>query len=184
MFECKKMSNWKLPKWAVVLAAALLFVPLVADWVAPGAGARLAEHMLREVKVGGEGEQRMLFPLWSWLVGLAGRDVGALGAISAAAGLVCVWLVALIFGAIFGAAVRGAKAGGVKGEEGNYAGVESAAVLLAGLACGSCRYWRRCWWDCRLGVRGSAGIMTCWPMSPKSRRSARNGSTTPHGFGA
>ena len=127
------MSNWKLPKWAVVVAAAFLFLPLVVDWVAPGDGARIAEHALREVKVGGEGEQWMLFPFWSWLVGLAGKDVAAIGAVSAGAGLVCVWLVAAIVGAIFGAAVRGAKAGGIKGEEGNYAGVESAAVLLAGL---------------------------------------------------
>ena len=128
------MSNWKLPKWAVVVAAAFLFLPLVVDWVAPGDGTRIAERALREVKVGGEGEQWMLFPLWSWLVGLAGRDVEALGAISAGAGLLCVWFVAAIVGAIFGAAVRGAKAGGIKGEEGDYLFVRSAAVLIAGLA--------------------------------------------------
>ena len=124
------MSNWKLPKWAVVVAAAFLFLPLVADWVAPGDGARIAEHALREVKVGGEGEQWMLFPFWSWLVGLAGKDVAVLGAISAGAGLLCVWLVTAIVGVIFGAAVRGAKAGGAKGEEGNYAGVVCPCASL------------------------------------------------------
>ena len=101
-----------------------------ADWVAPGDGARIAAGWLER---GRGGFIETALPLWGWLVGLMGKDVAALGAISAGAGLLCVWLVAAIVGAIFGAAVRGAKAGGIKGEEGNYAGVESAAVLLAGL---------------------------------------------------
>ena len=46
-----KMRDFKLPKWAVVIAAALLFLPLAVDWVAPGEGARIAEHTLREVEV-------------------------------------------------------------------------------------------------------------------------------------
>lgn len=126
------MSNWKLPKWAVVLAAALLFVPLAVDWVSPGVGARLAAEWL-----GSTAEQARrhwtMFPLWGWLVRLAGKDVRALGWISIGAGLCCAWLVAVIVGTLFGAAVRGAKAGGAKEEERNYAGAESAAVLLAGL---------------------------------------------------
>ena len=114
------MSNWKLPKWAVVVAAAFLFLPLVADWVAPGDGARIAAGWLER---GRGGFIETALPLWGWLVGLMGKDVAVLGAISAGAGLLCVWLVTAIVGAIFGAAVRGAKAGGAKGEEGNYAGV-------------------------------------------------------------
>ena len=87
------MSNWKLPKWAVVVAAALLFLPLAVDWVPPGEGARLAAGWLESASRGGR-DGTGLFPLWSWLVGLAGRDVAALGAISVGAGLLCVWLVA------------------------------------------------------------------------------------------
>ena len=129
MFECRKMSNFKLPKWAVMVLAALVFIPLVADWAAPGAGTRIAYEALREAE--GGGGRRMLFPLWSWLVGLVGKDVVALGWLSACAGMVCVWFVAAIAGAIFGAAVRRAESQGVKGE---FPFVESAAVLLAGLA--------------------------------------------------
>ena len=131
----EKMSNWKLPKWAVVLAAALLFIPLAVDWAQPGVWARRAAEWLGS---GGETlpPHALQFPLWGWLVGVAGKDVAALGWISVGAGLCCAWLVAVIVGTLFGAAVRGAKASGAKEEDRNYTGVESAAVLLAGL--GSC----------------------------------------------
>ncbi len=126
------MGNSRLlSKWAVVIAAALFLVPLAADWVAPGVGTQLAVAWLE----GAATPQRMgLFPLWGWLVGLVGKDVAALGWISVGAGLVCVWLVASIFGDIFGAAVRLAKAGGVKGEEKSYAWVVHVAILFSGLA--------------------------------------------------
>ena len=127
------MKNRKFPKWGVVIVVAAVFLSLASDWVAPGAGARIAAEWIGDTASQAT-SHRALFPLWGWLVGLAGRDVAGLGAISVGAGLVCVWLVALMVGAIFGAAVRGAKASGVKGEEGRYAWVESAAVLLAGLA--------------------------------------------------
>ena len=132
MFEGKKMSNFKLPKWAVVMAATLVFLLLAIDWVSPEAGTRLAMGCL-EGATSPAIAQRTMFPLWRWLVGMVGKNYESLTAISVCAGMVCVWLVAAIFGAIFGAAVRGAKEGVAKGE-GKYAWVESAAVLLAGFA--------------------------------------------------
>ena len=107
------MSNFKLPKWAVMVLAAFVFIPLVADWAAPGAGTRIAYEALREAE--GGGGRRMLFPLWSWMVGLVGKDVVALGWLSACAGMVCVWIVAaiaeVIFGGSRGGQVRRAKLG-------------------------------------------------------------------------
>ena len=116
-----------MPKWAVVIAAALLFLPLAVDWVQPGEGAKCA---IGALGMRDEGSGIRGWMVWSWLVGLAGRDVAALGAISVGAGLVCVWLVAAIFGAIFGAAVRKADVFG----RNEFPFVKSAAVLLAGLA--------------------------------------------------
>ena len=131
------MKNFRLPKWVVVAVVAAVFLPLSVDWVPPGEGARLSCLVLR-ASCGGDGgfiETALpgMFPLWSWLVGFAGKDVAALGWISIGAGLCCAWLIAAMVGTVFGAAVRGAKAGGAKEEERNYAGVEGAAVLLAGL---------------------------------------------------
>ena len=120
----------KLPKWAVVAVVAAVFLPLAVDWVAPGEGARLAMEWLDSASRGGR-DGTVLFPFWSWLVGLAGKDVAALGAISVVAGMACVWFVAAIFGAIFGAAVRKAESLGVENE---FPFVESAAALLAGLS--------------------------------------------------
>ena len=118
--------------------AAALFIPLVADWVAPGAGTRLSCLVLR-ASCGGMGADCHLptascFSLWGWLVGRVGRDVVGLGAISMLGAVVCVGLVAMMAGDVFALAVRGAKADGVRDEEGSYRFVESAAVLLAGLA--------------------------------------------------
>ena len=124
--------NFRLPKWVVVAVAAAVFVPLAVDWVLPGVGARLAAEWLASA-CRGDRDGTVLFPLWGWLVGIVGKDVRALGWISIGAGLCCAWLVAVMVGTLFGAAVRGAKTGGIKDEERNYAGVESAAVLLAGL---------------------------------------------------
>lgn len=123
--------NFKVPKWAVVIAAALLFFPLVVDWVAPGEGARLAVGWLA---ISDQPPTAGYFPFWGWLVGCVGKNVAALGWISAAGGLVCVGLVALIFGAVFGAAVRLANEGGAEGEEGRYVWVEGVGGLVAGLA--------------------------------------------------
>ena len=103
----------KLPKWAVLAVVAAIFLPLAVDWVAPGEGARLAAGWIGGLgEAGARDAPRTVFPLWSWLVRLAGRDVAALGAISVGAGLVCVWFVAAIFGAIFGAADRIGGCGG------------------------------------------------------------------------
>ncbi len=123
------MKNFRLPKWMVLVVVAALFLALSVDWVAPGGGARLAMEYL-----GGASRCSKLFPLWGWLVGLAGRNVVALGWISLGAGLVCVWLVAMIFGSVFGAAVRKARDGGAENEAGKYLFVENAAVLIAALA--------------------------------------------------
>lgn len=117
-----------MPKWTVAVVAAFLLLPLAADWAAPGVETDLAALWLR-----GEGGIRTL-PLWGWLVGLVGKDVAALGWISVCAALVCVWLVAHIAGAVFAVAVRQAKSGGVKDDEGNYQFVEGAAAFVAGLA--------------------------------------------------
>ena len=124
------MKSFRLPKWVVVAVAAAVFIPLAVEWVAPGVGAKCAVGALG-IRDQGLGIRGLM--VWSWLVGFAGKDVRALGWISIGAGLCCAWIVAVIVGTLFGAAVRGAKAGGAKEEERNYAGVESAAVLLAGL---------------------------------------------------
>lgn len=123
------MKNFRLPKWAIIIVAAVLFLALSVDWVAPGSGARLAVEWL-----GGVRQPSEVFPLWGWLVRHAGRDIVALGWISLGAGLVCVWLVAMIFGSIFGAAVRKARDGGSEDEARKYLIVENAAVLIAALS--------------------------------------------------
>lgn len=123
------MKNFRLPKWAIIIVAAVLFLALSVDWVAPGSGALLAVEWL-----GGVRQPSELFPLWGWLVRHAGRDIVALGWISLGAGLVCVWLVAMIFGSIFGAAVRKARDGGSEDEARKYLIVENVAVLIAALS--------------------------------------------------
>ena len=69
----------KLPKWAVLAVVAAVFLPLAVDWVPPGEGARLSCLVLRASCEGDGGfiETALpgMFPLWSWLVGLAGRGV-------------------------------------------------------------------------------------------------------------
>ena len=67
------MKNFRLPKWAIIIVAAALFLALSVDWVAPGSGARLAVEWL-----GGVRQPSELFPLWGWLVRHAGRDIVAL----------------------------------------------------------------------------------------------------------
>ena len=131
----RKLSNWKLPKWAVVIAAAFLFLPLAVDWAQPGEGPRLAAVWLDGGPMGTTGSPgtEWLFPIWGWLVVRVGKDVAALGWLSVCAGLICVWLVAMIVGTILGAAVRHANGVGVK-DENEFPFVESAAMLLAGFA--------------------------------------------------
>ena len=111
-------------KLVVVVAAAAVFVPLMADWVVPGRDLALALAWL-------EGGSRA-FPLWGLLVRLAGYDIAALGAISVVAALVCVWCAASIAGSIVRAAVRIGEEGGEEGAR-EFVGVESAAVVLAAL---------------------------------------------------
>lgn len=125
-----KLNNSKLSKWAVVIATALLFLSLVADWVAPGVGAYLAHRWLESAaSANGAGP----FPLWGELVRLTGKSVTALGWLSVGAAVLCVWLVSTIFGLLFGAAVRSAEKRLKDADKKNYAFVESAAVALAGL---------------------------------------------------
>ena len=55
--------NFRLPKWAVLAVVAAVFLPLAADWVAPGEGARLAAGWLESACRGdrdgtGKGEGR------------------------------------------------------------------------------------------------------------------------------
>ena len=54
------MKDFRLPKWVVLAVVAAVFLPLAVDWVAPGEGARIAEHTLREVEVEGGGGQSTL----------------------------------------------------------------------------------------------------------------------------
>lgn len=102
-----KKQSFKLPKWAVMLVAACIFIPLSIDWFQPGDGLHLAAVWLG----GAKGVHAV--PTWGMLVRFAGSDLGALTAISVGAGLVCTWFVAAIVAMIFDAAIRRADAGGV-----------------------------------------------------------------------
>jgi len=80
------------PKTAALAAAAVFYVPLVADWCAPGPWLDQAAAIVGDT-VG------LTHPvLWDALVRLVGRDVPLLGAISMAAAFVCTVLVAVLAG--------------------------------------------------------------------------------------
>ena len=74
-------------KWAVAVAAALLFDLLAVDWCVPGVELHLAASWL-----GLAGDSTWQFPLWGWLVRTVGKDVRLLGLLSANAGFLCLVL--------------------------------------------------------------------------------------------
>lgn len=114
-------------RWAAVVAVAFLFPALTIDWVPPGEGTRLAVAWLDEGGSGG------VLPLWGSLVRFVGKDIVALGWLSAVAGVVCVGLVTVIFNAIFGWSAWVAEEDGT-GEKGEFSLACAAGVFLSGLA--------------------------------------------------
>ena len=114
-------------RWAAVVAVAFLFPALTIDWVPPGEGTRLAVAWLDEGGSGG------VLPLWGSLVRFVGKDIVALGWLSAVAGIVCVGLVSVISNAIFGWTAWIAEMDGT-GNRGEFALVRNVGVFLSGLA--------------------------------------------------
>ena len=118
--------NLRLPRWAVVMAAAFLYCPLLVDWCVPGEGLHLACQALH----GSEGAWQR-FPLWSALVRLAGHDVRALGCISLGSALLAVAFLSAVFGRILSWAACKAEVFGIRNE---FMWVENAALALVGAA--------------------------------------------------
>ena len=99
------MRDLWLPKWAVVILTAAIYLPLVVDQAFAGTGLGLAAERLGLVG----GGNPLLFPLWGWLVGKVGRDLAALAWISVGAAILDAVFVALVVGDVFAFAAHLAR---------------------------------------------------------------------------
>ena len=119
-------SHIRCVKTAVMGMAAVLYVPLVANWCEPGIGLHLAAAAL------GAEDGAAIPPVWGALVRWTGRDIAGLGTISLVSALVCLAFLLVAVGDLFAFARRAAERG--QADACDFFGVEAAGVLLTACA--------------------------------------------------
>ena len=120
------MGRFRLPKWAVVWAAASFFLLQAADWCAPTMGLHLAACWL-----GVNDADLHLFPLWGFFVRLAGADIVRLTWVSVWSAMLVVTCLMSAFGDLLAFAIQRMNETALEGEEGEYAYTEATALLLS-----------------------------------------------------
>lgn len=118
-------------KWAVAIAAALLFDLLAVDWCVPGDELHLAAAWL-----GLTGDSTWQFPLWGWLVRTVGKDVRLLGLVSANAAFLCLVLLLATVDKLVQLAVASPQQSGKDGSAGvgHCAFISVATCVLSAFA--------------------------------------------------
>lgn len=119
--------KFRLPKWAMAIIAAILYLPLVADWCVPGVGLDLAAGWLGKIAL-----PVPLSPIWGQVVRVVGGDVVALGCISALGAFACLIFLSAIFGDLFATMRRLAARSGAEGESCfEYSGAIATGMVMA-----------------------------------------------------
>lgn len=120
------MKRFRLPKWVVVLAAALFFLQQSVDWCAPTKELHLAASWLGLNDAG-----LNLFPFWGFCVRLAGADVVRLGWISVWSAMLVVTCLLSAFGDLLAFVNQRKNEKTAEGGYREYARIEGMTLLLS-----------------------------------------------------